>query len=456
MAVLQSLLNIIIFLISLSIIVSLHEFGHFSTAKIFNVYCDEFSIGFGPKIIRKKFWIKRRKSPVFIVRENEVIKPCKDENFEYVQSETYFSIRVLPLGGYVSMAGEGNDEFEDKKIPIERTIPGINHFKQIIIFLSGVFTNFVLAISLFFCNFAFVKQVESLAEITNEIVVSEKVNDEDSLAVINGLKSDDRIIGAYQEYHNLSNSSDVIYFPYNGFNNEISTYAKYIKNTNYYDVDCIAYNVQDIFLYKYYSTIDDSLYTYPKEFESIEANLNSYRIIHLKVLKNNNEIKEYAIRSNYSYSKVNNTEIISSLPIGISAKSKLVRYSFTKALGKSFSQFGYLFVQLYKALFSIFTPKGWNNVGGIISVYKATTTAYSTGGISSYLFIWGYISLNLGCFNLLPFPALDGFQTLIAIIESIRRKKISQKTKGVLSAIGLIILFAFAGALIIKDIIMWF
>ena len=60
----------------LGVLITIHELGHFIAAKIFRVYVFEFAIGFGPKIFRKK------------------------------KGETYYSLRALPLGGYVAMLGE--------------------------------------------------------------------------------------------------------------------------------------------------------------------------------------------------------------------------------------------------------------------------------------------------------------------------------------------------------------
>ena len=82
-------MNIILFVLSLSLLIFIHEFGHFIFAKLFNVYCLEFSIGMGPAIISKKF--------------------KKDE-------ETTYSLRYLPIGGYVSMAGENSDIDEEKQL----------------------------------------------------------------------------------------------------------------------------------------------------------------------------------------------------------------------------------------------------------------------------------------------------------------------------------------------------
>ena len=116
---LDTILSIILLILLLSIIVIVHEGGHFIVAKIFGVYCEEFSIGMGPKIFSKK------------------------------GKETTFSIRALPIGGFVAMAGEDDDKIEThvtKDLPKERTLKGIHPVKKIIIMLAGVTMNFILAI----------------------------------------------------------------------------------------------------------------------------------------------------------------------------------------------------------------------------------------------------------------------------------------------------------------------
>ena len=52
----QTIINIIVFCLVLGIIILIHEFGHFITAKLFGVYCSEFSLGMGPKIFSKKYF----------------------------------------------------------------------------------------------------------------------------------------------------------------------------------------------------------------------------------------------------------------------------------------------------------------------------------------------------------------------------------------------------------------
>lgn len=87
-------------------------------AKLFKVYCYEFSIGMGPKL-----WQKKGK-------------------------ETVYTLRLLPIGGYVAMAGENDgmqEAFENIEVPKERTLTNLKEWKRIIIMGAGIFMNFMLA-----------------------------------------------------------------------------------------------------------------------------------------------------------------------------------------------------------------------------------------------------------------------------------------------------------------------
>ncbi len=112
--------DLVVFVVALSILILIHEFGHFFFAKLFKVYCYEFSLGMGPLVVQKE-------------RKND---------------ETKYSIRAFPIGGYVAMAGESTEE--DANVPFERTINGVASWKKMIIVIAGVMMNFILAFVLFF------------------------------------------------------------------------------------------------------------------------------------------------------------------------------------------------------------------------------------------------------------------------------------------------------------------
>lgn len=114
-------MTIIYFLLLLSAIILIHEAGHLLAAKLFGVYCYEFSFGMGPVLLKHN------------------------------GKETQYSLRVLPVGGFVAMAGEtdGDEAYPDVKVPAGRRLTEKKPWQKIIIMLAGVFMNFVLAFMIF-------------------------------------------------------------------------------------------------------------------------------------------------------------------------------------------------------------------------------------------------------------------------------------------------------------------
>lgn len=110
------LLNIIVFIIILTIIVSFHEFGHFLLAKLNGVYVYEFSIGMGPKLFGKTI------------------------------GETEYSIRAIPIGGFCQLAGEDLDEDDSKKVPKNRRLQNKSPLQRFLIMAFGPINNFILAV----------------------------------------------------------------------------------------------------------------------------------------------------------------------------------------------------------------------------------------------------------------------------------------------------------------------
>lgn len=113
-------MTIIYFILVLGITVLIHEFGHFIFAKKVGVYVYEFSIGMGPQIFKFK-------------RKND---------------DTIYSIRLLPIGGFVSMAGE--DLEVDTKIPKDKQLCNKSWTQRFLVLFAGIAFNFLLAIIILF------------------------------------------------------------------------------------------------------------------------------------------------------------------------------------------------------------------------------------------------------------------------------------------------------------------
>jgi len=115
-----TLINIIVFILVLGAIVFVHEFGHFIFAKKNGVYVYEFSIGMGPKLISKK------------------------------KNETEYSIRLLPIGGFCSLAGEDLEYDKSKKVPKKKQLQNKKWWQRFLILVFGPVNNFIFALIILF------------------------------------------------------------------------------------------------------------------------------------------------------------------------------------------------------------------------------------------------------------------------------------------------------------------
>ena len=126
-----------------------------------------------------------------------------------------------------------------------------------------------------------------------------------------------------------------------------------------------------------------------------------------------------------------------------------------EVLACSVEQFGLDAVAIFEALGQLFTPEGFNNVGGIVSIFTIQQTQMSVS-FGYVINLWALISINLGIMNLLPFPGLDGWHLLVTAIEGITRKELPKKFKNIVSTVGMILLFGLMIVILFKDIFMLF
>src|SRR3989338_7462621 len=177
-------MNILIFLIILLVLVLVHEFGHFFTAKKFGIRVDEFGFGFPPKLFGKKY------------------------------GETEYSFNLLPLGGFVKIFGENPDDENTNGPDRERSFVHKAKWKQAIVLSAGVIMNFLLAWLLFSIGF-----MSGLPTSVGSEPTGYKLSDvsltvvsvlEKSPAELAGLKSGDKIVSVTHahndgEMHSVTN-----------------------------------------------------------------------------------------------------------------------------------------------------------------------------------------------------------------------------------------------------------
>ena len=114
------IINLLLFIVILGVIVFIHEFGHFTWAKITGVYVYEFAIGMGPKLFSKK------------------------------GKETEYTIRAIPIGGFCQLAGEDLDTDKEFKVPKNKQLQSKTAFQRFLIMVFGPMNNFILAVVLLF------------------------------------------------------------------------------------------------------------------------------------------------------------------------------------------------------------------------------------------------------------------------------------------------------------------
>ena len=122
---------IILAILAFGLLILVHELGHFTLAKLNGVKVEEFSIGMGPRIFSKK------------------------------GKETYYSLSLFPIGGYVKMMGE------DGEVDDERSFSAKSPLRRISIIIAGVFMNYILAIIILSAvsfNFGFSKPIINTIE----------------------------------------------------------------------------------------------------------------------------------------------------------------------------------------------------------------------------------------------------------------------------------------------------
>ena len=418
MQVLMTILYILLFIVFLSILIIIHELGHLIAAKIFKVYCLEYSIGMGPLL----FKFKRKKG------------------------ETQFSLRAIPFGGYVSMYGEGVQLPEGVEIDESRSLNGVKPWKRAIILLAGVTMNALLALTFFFITNCFPH---------NESDYINHVNVAETSGVASLLED-----GSYVKFEEFDYKDTVA--------NETRRFYLIDREATFDDNDTDKYAACFHFATSFsnYDDLDLSkhlyFYTLKEEITTEGTKIVPDFTNNVPVTSFTNATIHFTKRVPGEDGKLVDSDIV---PVqisqvdgvvqsfGISIWCKRIQYNFGEIIGHTFIDFGRSSTAIFEALGNLITkPSSWGQVGGIIAIGYETTAVLKTSGFINFLRIWGVISVNLAIFNLLPFPGLDGWQLLVLGIESGTRKKIPEKVKNTVSLIGIGLLLTLMVVIIFKDL----
>lgn len=435
------LIKILQLIFCLSILVLAHEFGHFITAKFFKTRVEKFYLFFNP-------WFSI---------------------FKFKKGKTEYGIGWLPLGGYVKIAGmidESLDKEHLKRSPQPYEFRSKPAWQRLIIMISGVILNIILAISIYVVMLTvWGEQYLPTSEANKYGIIC------DSLALEMGLKNGDKLLSIDNKtFENFQS------FPLEILLNEAKTVQ--VERDNQF----ININIPKGFLQKLankktadfvFVQIPFEAYKFtensPGEKAGIQINdkiigINEKATIYFHEFAS--EIQKYHNESVDIKIVRENDTIIIPVPIseegGLGVYTKPINYYFTFAekkyniinaipagISKTYKNIG----DYLKQLRLIFSPevKAYKNVGSFITIANIFPSIWNW---ESFWNLTAFLSIMLAILNLLPIPALDGGHTIFLIYEIISRRKPSDKFIEHAQIVGMIILFALMFYAIGNDLFM--
>ncbi len=376
-----AIVTILIFLV----MITLHEFGHFIMAKSVGVKVLEFSIGMGPAILKKQ------------------------------GTETLYSVRIFPIGGYCKLDGEDGESesptaFSNQKL-----------WKRFLVVSAGAILNLILGFVLFAVIVAMTGPFAS--NIVGKV-------DSRSYLADTGVLAGDKIIAI--NGHKI------------GFYNDIALYTSEFESGEEFELTVKRNGEKLGFRLK--PSQDITTVTYGENSAKYSDTINGVEEVRTVMYEDGDVPREY-IGKTFS-----TTRYI------IGFEPQMTDVTAFNLLPQAWNYTTYIARSIYVALGEMITGKtGLDNVSGPVGVAGVVSEAVNSGSVKTssvnVLFIVAMLSVNLGIFNLLPLPALDGGRIFFMLVELIRRKPVPPEKEGMVHAIGLLLLLALAVVICFNDIL---
>jgi len=336
--------------------------------------------------------------------------------FKKQGKETLYSVRILPIGGYCAF--EGEDEESDNP----RAFSNQSTWKKIAVVLAGSVMNVILGFVIFL-----VIALNNAPFVTNEIASL----DQRAYMYQEGVMPGDKVVGI--NGHRIN------------FYRDIALYSDELSPDE---------NV-DITLKRNGEKFKISIPLSKCETEIIygENGITQKTLMNGVLEEEYFDYKEdYKIPEDYIGKSQKDTSYL----MGFSPKTEDI--SFIGVIRESFYNTIFAVKLVYTSLLDMITGKvGLDQVSGPVGVVDTVNTVVkSGGGILSILSIAALLTINLGVFNLLPIPALDGGRLIFLLYELIFRKKVPQDKEGLVHMIGFILLMILAVVVLFKDIFVIF
>ena len=363
-----ALVTIIMFLV----MISLHEFGHFITAKLMGFKILEYAIGFGPAI-----WKSRK-------------------------SDIQYSLRIIPFGGYCKFEGEDEDSKD------ERAFSNQPVWKRIIVVAAGGLCNVVLGFLLFLVIIPFTSPIST--NYVKDVVPNSFVQEA-------GLMPNDKIIEI--------NGKKVSFY------NDITLYTReFNANT---ECSIIVKRDGEKYELNFKPTQSEVTFDYGEDGITVSESING----------------EPADESFYKYGEgaerneelIGKSETVERLIIGfVPVQEEVNALNIWK---EAWNETKFVVKLVYNSLWQMVTGRvGVEQMSGPVGVVSEINTAVNSGR-GSWLYILNLtalLTINLGIFNLLPIPALDGGRLFFMLIELVTRKRIPPEKEGMVHTIGFMLL----------------
>lgn len=343
-------MSILIAILVFGIIIAIHELGHFLVAKACDVKVNEFAIGMGPTLLKKK------------------------------KGETTYALRLFPIGGFVAMEGE-DESSEDARALNRKPV-----IKRIAIVVAGAIMNLILGLIV----------VLIITCMSSQILTTQVTKfTENSVSEKSGLQVGDKIV-------------------------EVNGMGIFT------DMD-LSYKLQND---------EDGIYQ-------------------MKVMRNGQKVNLENVELQRTTGENGKSNIAIDFYVKGDQKNigNVISYSFRKT-----ASIGRL---VWITLIDLVSGKyNLNDLSGPVGIVDTIGTVINTNNnvnfnemMQNLLMLVAFISVNVGIFNLLPLPALDGGRLIFLIIEGIRKKPIKPEYEGIVHFIGLAALMLLMVVVSFNDIV---
>lgn len=417
------MLGILTFILVFGIIVVVHEFGHFYFAKKSGILVREFAIGMGPKI------------------------------FAHIGKDgTAYTIRILPLGGYVRMAGWGDDTTEIKTgTPVSLTLTDDGKVKRIN--LSGKKLD-QTALPMQVTQFDF----EDKLFIKGLVLEEEKtfaVDHDATVVEVDGTEV--RIAPLDVQYQNATIWGKLITNFAGPMNNFI------LGVVVFWILIFMQGGVRDVDTNQFHVMPQGALAKVGVPETAQITKIGSHEISNWESLIQAVETEtkgktaptlDVTIFENGSDKQVTVTpeESQGRYLLGVQPG---IKSDFLSMFVGGFTTAADSALRILSALKNLIFQPDLNKLGGPVAIFKASSDA-AKNGIENVLYFLAIISINIGIFNLIPIPALDGGKIVLNILEAIRRKPLKQEIETYVTLAGVVIMVVLMIAVTWNDIMRLF